>query len=322
MPKRRIPCPRSPLRPRLRLRGMRAHLERSRESSQPRHRVHPNCGILRALLRGCWRSIFLFRVAGVPVSMHTTSLVYPCGFIAWVVLGHPWFFHGGSGYVMEAFAVLLLLDVLWGSLLVHEFAHVLVARLAGVGTESVILTPFGAAAILERPLRNAREFWIAAGGPVASLVLAGCFWMLLHGHPVRIDFRALPPPMLLAVRFGLVMNMAVAIFNLLPCFPMDGGRMLRSLLAVAIGMVARVERGRAFVMASRIVVRFVNPVAALSLLLFTVLCSHDWLHLVLLPLLLLAAEVEHRALCEEDHDSGEGDNDVMLPRPRRRIEDS
>ena len=97
-----------------------------------------NC---RPLLRFTWRSIRLFDCVGVPVQFHTTTLIWPCGFICWL----GWIDFGTRGFIRSA----LFLGVLYGSLLVHEFAHVLTARRFGCRTKRVLLLPIGCVAELE-----------------------------------------------------------------------------------------------------------------------------------------------------------------------------
>ena len=116
---------------------------------------------------------------------------------------------------------------LFVSLILHELAHSLVARMFNLKVGNITLFIFGGVAELERDPENAKsEFWIAIAGPIMSFVLAGLFWMLksviegVGGSPMIIElFRYL----------GLV-NLVVAVFNLVPAFPLDGGRVLRSLL--------------------------------------------------------------------------------------------
>ncbi len=283
--------------------------------------IPPRVRPLRALLRLCWRSITFCRIAGVPVRIHTTCLLYPIGFLAWLVWSGEFPFIRSGGLPAQALAALLVLDVMWGSLLLHEFAHILVARRSGIGTRSVVFIPFGAAALFDRPPRNTRDLWIAAAGPAVSFALAGCFWLASHAFPHRMHHSLLLPPLYLAVKFGCFANWTIALFNLIPCFPMDGGRILRSLLALVIGAFSRGEKSRVFELASRIVVRFVSPLVAIGVIAFTISVSHLWAHLVLFPLLLVAGEFEHRAL-QDDDDDNEFDDEPCIARIPRRLDDA
>lgn len=253
------------------------------------------------MLRSLWRRIPFCHIAGVPVEIHSSCLIYPVGFLVlsvWLDAHGP----RGTGHLPEiALRALLMLDVLWGSLLLHEFAHVLVARWCGTGTRSVVFLPIGAVAVLARPMRDTREFWVAAAGPAVSLALAGVCRLALNAFPYGTH-SVLLPSLYFAVKFGVMVNWIIALFNLIPCFPMDGGRMLRSLLAAGIGLFSRAPKPEVFDLATRIVVRCVNPIVATVVITLTISISQMWSHLVLFPLVLIAAELEYRAQRDQDAD--------------------
>ena len=246
-----------------------------------------------------WKPLNLFRAGRVPVQIHPTFLIYPAGIVAWRHYAQS----GGRGLLR---AVVLLL-VFSSSLLAHEFAHVLVsARCFGIKTRRVILIPFGALAQLESMPRSAGEIWIAFAGPLASLSLAGIFWLALcgMGPPVRhwMSGESWLFELSRVLRAGYLLNLTMGAFNLLPCFPMDGGRVLRSSLAVLIGRISPRHSGQAFVIATRISVRYVAWVAALAMMAWTIFYTHFWTDLVLFTLLIVAAEGEYWLLRCADHD--------------------
>ena len=123
-------------------------------------------------LRAVWRPLTVFRLAGVPVQFHATWLIYPAGFLVWLLFDYnrPW----------KMFFALLMLLVICVSLLTHEFAHVLTARRFGIGSRRVIIIPLGAVAEMESALDSPNEFWIALAGPLASLLVAGIYWEGFH----------------------------------------------------------------------------------------------------------------------------------------------
>ncbi|SFR09482.1 site-2 protease family protein [Poseidonocella sedimentorum] len=113
------------------------------------------------------------------------------------------------------------------SLLLHEMAHALVARLYGIAVPRITLFLFGGVAELEDEPRHPREeFWIAIAGPAMSLALAGGFGLLSRLLAV---LGGAGPVSAIAAYLGLI-NLVLALFNLLPAFPMDGGRILRAVL--------------------------------------------------------------------------------------------
>jgi stage IV sporulation protein FB len=111
------------------------------------------------------------------------------------------------------------------------------ARRFGVRTPDVILLPIGGVARLERiPDKPKEELLIALAGPFVTLVLAAVFygWLVLTGQPITPSDELAHAPLVVAL---LVMNVILLVFNLIPAFPMDGGRVLRALLASKLGFV-------------------------------------------------------------------------------------
>jgi Zn-dependent protease len=152
-------------------------------------------------------SFKLFRVAGFPVSAHW-SLFIALGLMAWS-------FGSWSGLVM---AVLL-----FGSILLHELGHSLVARRRRIAIEGIELHLFGGVAKMTAPPRSPKdEIAIAIAGPLVSLALAGAFL----GGAFALGPAA---PTWLGWIGGV--NLLLGVFNLLPALPMDGGRVFRAMLA-------------------------------------------------------------------------------------------
>lgn len=155
-----------------------------------------------------------------------------------------------------AVATTIMLLAIFACVLLHEFGHILMARHFGVRTPDVILLPIGGMARLERmPDEPRQEFLIAIAGPLVTLGLAALFFALalLLGQPLlTTDSDPLAAP-LLATLFAI--NVILLLFNLIPAFPMDGGRVLRALLAHRLGLVratriaARIGQGVAVLFA-------------------------------------------------------------------------
>lgn len=159
-------------------------------------------------------SIPLGKVAGVPIFSHLTF---------WMVM----IFLAGIG------PALLVLGVC--SLLAHVFGHVLTAKRLGVTTKEVLLLPFGAAAEMPNlPAGTRKELAIALAGPAVSMGLSIIFIglsFLLPAPELAVNFPYWSTPQEVCFYMG-VFNGAIGIFNLIPAFPMDGGRVLRSSLAL------------------------------------------------------------------------------------------
>lgn len=113
--------------------------------------------------------------------------------------------------------------VFFGAIVAHELGHALVARRAGVGVSAITLFVFGGVASLEGEPRRARdELAVAIAGPIASAMIAALAF--------AVSLLALPPILIEPLRWLARVNAGVAIFNLLPGFPLDGGRVLRGVL--------------------------------------------------------------------------------------------
>ena len=142
--------------------------------------------------------------------LHFTFLL----FLAW--LGYA---RGLSGF---ALVVALFLCVV-----LHEFGHALTARRYGIETRDITLYPIGGVAMLTGRIRPRHELWVALAGPAVNVVLAAIFGAVLLATG-KMDETSLANTFLGNL---FMLNVVMAAFNMLPAFPMDGGRVLRALLA-------------------------------------------------------------------------------------------
>jgi Zn-dependent protease/CBS domain-containing protein len=113
---------------------------------------------------------------------------------------------------------------LFASIIFHEFAHALVARRYDLPISRITLFIFGGVAEMDdEPRTAAAEFWMAIAGPIASFLLGAAMLVVLSGGPFGVDsqFGAI-------IGYLAFINLILAVFNLLPAFPLDGGRMLRA----------------------------------------------------------------------------------------------
>jgi stage IV sporulation protein FB len=219
-------------------------------------------------------SLTIGSIAGTAVRIHVTFLL----FLAWI-FGVSYL----SGGPQAAWSGLLFMMLLFLCVLLHEFGHIFTARAFGVTTPDVILLPIGGVARLERiPERPSEEFLIAIAGPLVNVAIAGL--LVLFGAD-------LTPSHLVAIQStkgSLVdrlaeVNVFLALFNLIPAFPMDGGRVLRALLAARFGyvrateMAAAIGQGVAFLLG--FIGLFGNPLL-LFIAIFVYLAAASEAHLV------------------------------------------
>jgi Zn-dependent protease/predicted transcriptional regulator len=174
-----------------------------------------------------WR---IGRIAGIDVYIHFTFLLL----LAWVAL----MYYQAHGDVGEAIFGLVFIVTLFGIVVLHELGHALAARRYGIRTRDITLLPIGGVARLERmPDDPRQELVVALAGPAVNVVLAaGIYLVWVLGQ------RLAPLDEVMSVGGNFVsqlfwVNVMLAGFNLLPAFPMDGGRVLRALLALRLDYV-------------------------------------------------------------------------------------
>ena len=169
-------------------------------------------------------SIRIGRYAGIDVYMHVTFLLL----ISWVALMH---WRQGQSIMAAAVGIGFILAVFL-CVVLHEYGHALTARRYGIKTRDITLLPIGGLARLERlPTNPLQELWVALAGPAVNIVIAaGLFvWLKLTAsfEPLQIMTLATGP----FLERIMAVNILLAVFNMIPAFPMDGGRVLRAILA-------------------------------------------------------------------------------------------
>ena len=165
----------------------------------------------------------LFTIFGIDIKIHF-SWWFIFALLAYT-LSVDFFPHYFSGLTTKMYWTMGIVSsvLLFISVLAHELAHSLMARAKKIEVESITLFFFGGVASLPREdMKPSTEFWMAFSGPLLSLSLGGILYVLyLQNWPVYIG----------AVFFYLYqLNLILAIFNLLPGYPLDGGRMFRAIL--------------------------------------------------------------------------------------------
>ncbi len=167
----------------------------------------------------------LGRLAGITVQVHWTFLIL----IAWVIAVHA----AGGATVSAVIGGVVLVLAVFACVVFHELGHALTARRYGITTRDITLLPIGGVARLERlPEEPRQELAVAAAGPAVNVVIALLLFAVLAAVGVT---RTLDDVVLVGGNLVVQLmwiNVLLVAFNLLPAFPMDGGRMLRALLAV------------------------------------------------------------------------------------------
>lgn len=187
-------------------------------------------------------SLPIFRVAGIQLRIHVTFLLL----IGWLAFGY--YAEGGSEAALARVIFILLLFL---CVVLHEFGHAFAAKAFGINTPDITLLPIGGVARLERmPEEPMQELIIAVAGPAVNVVIALALAFTVDWH-AAFNPRAVEGPNLAVML--MAMNVWLLLFNLLPAFPMDGGRVLRALLATRLSyaratqIAANVGQGFAFV---------------------------------------------------------------------------
>lgn len=192
-------------------------------------------------MRWSWK---LGEYAGIAVYVHATFLLL----VGWIALLH-WFQLGTLQAVSSGVVFILLL---FGCVLLHEFGHALTAKRYGIRTRDITLLPIGGVARLEKmPDKPVQELWVALAGPAVNVVIFLALYFFVQAKSVLFPME---PDMVRGSLWTRLMtvNLFLAAFNLLPAFPMDGGRVLRALLAMrmdyvqATNVAAALGQGMAF----------------------------------------------------------------------------
>jgi Zn-dependent protease/predicted transcriptional regulator len=194
--------------------------------------------------------------AGIGVYVHATFLIL----IAWVALSH-WQSGRSVAGVVAGVAFIL---ALFACVVLHEFGHALTARRFGIKTRDITLLPIGGLARLERmPDDPRQELWVALAGPAVNVMIAAALFVVLRGTGTLAPLDTLTMTSGSFLQRLMIVNLSLAVFNMLPAFPMDGGRVLRALLAIrmdytrATQVAATIGQGMAFVFG--LIGLFTNP---------------------------------------------------------------
>ncbi len=242
------------------------------------------------------------RAFGIDVKVHWTFFLL-LAFFAFIG------YQGGGGLV-GALVTTALIVTLFFSVLLHEYGHSLVAQRLGIEIRDITLLPIGGVSNMRTPPEKpSEEIKITIAGPLVNVVLAPIFFgvgLALGADPSNLAnpfFGGFSSAGQFFVYLGVI-NIALAIFNLLPAFPMDGGRVLRGLLAT------RLERVRATEIAS-----VVGQVFAVAFFFFGLLSGNIILALIAV-FVFFGASGEAQMVRQREQARGLSVSDVMGTKPR------
>jgi Zn-dependent protease/CBS domain-containing protein len=178
-------------------------------------------------------SLNIGSIAGTAVRVHITFLL----FLGWIFAA-SW----ASGGPDAAWQGLIFMLLLFACVVAHEFGHIFTARAFGVSTPDVVLLPIGGVARLERiPEAPWEEFLVAIAGPLVNVAIALLLMIVGSAHFDAGALYAVESAKASMIDRLAAVNLFLAVFNMIPAFPMDGGRVLRALLAARLGFVRATE---------------------------------------------------------------------------------
>jgi len=210
-------------------------------------------------------SVEIYKVKEIPIKLHSSFLIILAIFSLFS------FYNGG---VAAAAQTLLLFLMLFGSVLLHELGHALVAEKNGITTKNITLYPFGGIAYINNlPDDENIEIYVAIAGPVVNFIITA----------ISIPLIILGVPLAFELAF---INIVMGVFNLFPAFPMDGGRILRALLSKKIGRRKATEKS--------LLVSNVSAVLFFAMGVYT-----GWISLIVVSVFLLIAAKAERTRLEK-----------------------
>jgi len=189
-------------------------------------------------------SITIARVAGSEIRIHLTFLIL----LAWI--GIAQYLASGAGAALDSIAFVI---AVFACVALHELGHALAARRYGIATPDITLLPIGGLARLSRlPEKPSEEVVIAIAGPAVNVAIAAVLVVVFGAQFDPVSMAEIENPAYGFLTRLAVVNIFLVLFNLIPAFPMDGGRVLRALLSVRLGrrkatdLAARIGQGLAF----------------------------------------------------------------------------
>ena len=237
-------------------------------------------------------SLNIGRVAGTVVRVHLTFVL----FLAWIFAAS--YAKGGPASAWNSLLFLLLLFL---CVLLHEFGHIFTARFFSITTPYVTLLPIGGVAQLEHiPEEPGQEFLVAIAGPLVNVAIT---LLLLYGAGAHLvpNATAVDSTQVAMIDRLAAVNLFLALFNLIPAFPMDGGRVLRALLAARLGYVRATEIAAAIGQFVAFALGFIgllyNPIL-IFIAIFVYLAAASEAHMVALRAVSRGVPVSHAMMTQ------------------------
>lgn len=179
-------------------------------------------------------SLKILQISGIGIFIHWTFVLL----LLWIA----YVYYQKTGDPQAALDGVLFILALFGCVVLHELGHALTAKRFGIKTRDITILPIGGLARLERiPEDPKQELLVAIAGPAVNVVLALIFWGIVEARGDLASVESLAVPGAPFLDRLLWVNVFLTVFNLLPAFPMDGGRVLRALLAMRFDYVRATE---------------------------------------------------------------------------------
>jgi Zn-dependent protease/CBS domain-containing protein len=233
-------------------------------------------------------SLKIGSVMGIPIRLHITFLlILPMFAYVFAINPQPFGFEGVEPPITRYSLSVLTAILLFASILLHELAHSYMAMRYGVKIENITLFLFGGVSAMEEmPRKPGQEAKMASAGPLTSLVI-GFVCLFIYGNLISPNPALSQNPVYLTIWILGVMNLVLGIFNLLPAFPMDGGRVLRAFYARRMSYVKATQSAAA-----------VGKFFAILMAIFGIYVGNLWFPLIALFIYVGASEEERSTRAE------------------------
>jgi len=233
-------------------------------------------------------SLEIGSVMGIPIKLHITFLlVLPMFAYVFAINPQPFGFEGVEPPMTRYALSVLTAILLFASILLHELAHSYMAMRYGVNIESITLFLFGGVSAMEEmPRQPGQEAKMAFVGPLTSLVI-GSICLFIYGNFISPNSALSQNPIYHVIWILGIMNVVLGVFNLLPAFPMDGGRVLRAFYARKMSYVKATQSAAA-----------VGKFFAILMAIFGILVGNLWFPLIALFIYVGASEEERSTQVE------------------------